>query len=292
MTVFVAFGGNLGDPQAAFRDAAERIGRLPGVASVQASGLYRSRAVGGPADQPDYLNGALRLETSLEPSEMHLCLQEVQRLLGRTDAPPNAPRTIDLDLVLFGSRVVQSASLLVPHPRMHHRWFVLKPLADLNPEARHPVLDRSVREMLATVEADRPKLFLVGEEKERLAEARRAAAARRPDASISDCREIPGGVNFLRIGPFVAGFAFEAGSEAARALGGADWFVLLDGAPERTLVRAAGERRPAVDCRAASPQESVAILERFLDSLRAGEPVETRKGERDVGDERTALDLG
>lgn len=292
MSVFVAFGANLGEPEAAFRDAAERIARLPGVAAVRASPLYRTRAVGGPADQPDYLNGALRVETSLEPGEMHLCLQEVQRLLGRTDSPANAPRTIDLDLVLFGSRIVSTASLLAPHPRMHHRWFVLRPLADLDPHARHPILERSVGDLLATVEARRPKLLLLGEGSERLTAARRAATARRPEARISDCPVFPAGVNFLGIGPFVAGVAFEPGSEGARAAAGADWIVLLDGGTSSRSARVDGERKPAVDCRADSPQESVAILERFLDSLRPGEAVEVRKNERGVGDETAALDRG
>ena len=124
---FVALGSNLGDRERLIRRAAELIGatRLSTIRETEPWGLE---------DQPRFLNAAAEVETELSPRELLDRLLEVELELGRTrDGPRYGPRTIDLDLLLYGDQQIVEAGLQVPHPRMHERAFVLEPLAELNP---------------------------------------------------------------------------------------------------------------------------------------------------------------
>lgn len=138
--VFVGLGANLGDPRATLARALEDLARLPQTRLVAASPLYRSAPVD--ARGPDFLNAVAELSTTLEPRDLLLALQAIEQTHGRERPYRHAPRTLDLDLLLYGQRVIDEPGLTVPHPRLHERAFVLRPLADLAPEFEHPRLGR------------------------------------------------------------------------------------------------------------------------------------------------------
>src|SRR5262245_21219717 len=133
MTVaYVGLGANIGEPRAQIDAAWGAIGRLPQTRAIARSGLYRTAPLGY-ENQPDFLNCVGKLDTTLEPHALLSNLQKIERDLGRVRAFRDAPRTIDLDLLLYGDEIVATHDLVVPHPRMHERAFVLRPLLELDP---------------------------------------------------------------------------------------------------------------------------------------------------------------
>lgn len=136
--VFVGLGANLGDATRAVLDAIGALSRMPGTCRVAASSLYRSAPV--EAIGPDFINAAAELQTTLEPAELLRALQAIEQAGGRERPYRHAPRTLDLDLLLFGQRLLQTLELTLPHPRLHERAFVVRPLLDLDPELVHPRL--------------------------------------------------------------------------------------------------------------------------------------------------------
>jgi 2-amino-4-hydroxy-6-hydroxymethyldihydropteridine diphosphokinase len=142
---YVGVGANLGDRQATIENA---IALLPGVVAV--SELRETEPVGR-VEQPPFLNGDVALETSLSPRELLDTLLAVERALGRERRERWGPRTIDLDLLLYGDVVVAEPGLAVPHPRLHERRFALEPLADLDPELAIPGRGR-VSDLLAELD--------------------------------------------------------------------------------------------------------------------------------------------
>ncbi len=134
---FVAFGANLGDPATAFALAVQRLDALPDTRVVAQSALYRSAPV-GVAGQPDYINAVIALDTTLAPRPLLEALLAIEHEGGRSRAYHMAPRTVDLDLLLYGDAVIDEAGLQVPHPRMHERAFALVPLAEIAAEAVIP----------------------------------------------------------------------------------------------------------------------------------------------------------
>ncbi len=134
---FIALGANLGDPVGQILQALEELARLPDTRLLARSSLYRSRPVGEP-DQPDYVNAVARLGTRLAPRELLAHCLAIEARHGRRRTRRNAPRTLDLDLLLYDGLIMHEPGLTLPHPRMHERAFVLKPLAEIAPAALIP----------------------------------------------------------------------------------------------------------------------------------------------------------
>ena len=140
VTAYIALGANLGDTRAALREAVQALDKLPLTKVRQPSGLYKTAPLdtdsGHEASAPgsDYLNAVVEIETALNACTLLDGLQRLELQAGRERPFRNAPRTLDLDLLLYGSACIESARLAVPHPRMHQRAFVLVPLAEIAPD--------------------------------------------------------------------------------------------------------------------------------------------------------------
>lgn len=150
--VYIAVGSNLGNRASHLKEAEDRLQQVTGVYFKKKSPLYETEPVGGP-EQRKYLNGVWEIETSLEAPALLGRLMEIEKSLGRERKGKNEPRPIDLDILFYGDKVIQNEGLSVPHPRLHERWFVLKPLADLCPDFVHPKKKKTVRELLLKVSA-------------------------------------------------------------------------------------------------------------------------------------------
>jgi 2-amino-4-hydroxy-6-hydroxymethyldihydropteridine diphosphokinase len=134
---FVGIGANLGDPVAQVRSAIAALGALPDTRLVAASSLYRTAPVGYTA-QPDFLNAAVLLETALGARALLAELQRIEAAAGRERSFKNAPRTLDLDLLLYGGETIAAPGLAVPHPGLHERAFALAPVLEIDPDCVIP----------------------------------------------------------------------------------------------------------------------------------------------------------
>ncbi len=145
-TVYIGLGSNVGEREQNLAAAVEQLGAL-GTVTARSS-LYETEPMEVP-NQPWFLNCVVALETDLMPKQLLARLLDIERSLGRkrAAAQPKGPRTIDLDILLFASSVIDTAGLTIPHPAMHQRRFVLEPLAEIAPDARHPVFKRTMREL-------------------------------------------------------------------------------------------------------------------------------------------------
>ena len=150
VTAYVALGSNLEDPQRQLRSGLEALAALPATRVLASSSFYRSAPVGY-VDQPDFFNAVAAIETGLSPRELLEALLAIERRHGRVREFPNAPRTLDLDIVAYGDRTVDEPGLAIPHPRMHQRAFVMVPLAEIAPDAVIPGRG-TVRDLAANVE--------------------------------------------------------------------------------------------------------------------------------------------
>lgn len=148
--VLLGLGANEGDPVAQLSRAVQALSRVVRVGGV--SSVYRSEPVGF-AEQPDFCNVVVRGWTRLEPLALLAAAREVEEALGRRRSFANAPRTMDVDLLAYGDRVMRTEALTLPHPRLHLRGFVLHPLMEVAPEWRHPVLLRTARELLSSADS-------------------------------------------------------------------------------------------------------------------------------------------
>lgn len=134
---FVGLGANLGEPEAQVRRAITALQALPDTRLLATSSLYRSAPV-GVGEQPDFINAVTAIETGLSARALLDELLAIEARFGRRRDFPGAPRTLDLDLLLYGDRVIAEPGLVVPHPHMHQRAFVLAPLAEIAPDAVVP----------------------------------------------------------------------------------------------------------------------------------------------------------
>ena len=146
MKTYLGLGSNIGDREANLLAAVERLAKA-GLRIVRVSPLYETEPVEYTA-QRWFLNQVVEAETRLFPMQLLARVGKIERALGRVRTVAKGPRTIDIDILLYGNEVVRGAKLEIPHPRMHERRFVLAPLTDLAPELRHPITHRTVREML------------------------------------------------------------------------------------------------------------------------------------------------
>lgn len=134
---YIGIGGNLGDAAQQVRKAIAALDGISHTRCVAASSLYRTAPVGY-TDQPDFINAVAELDTALEPHVLLDALQDVENRHGRERSFKDAPRTLDLDVLLYDARTIDDARLIVPHPRMHERAFVLAPLVEIAPDCVIP----------------------------------------------------------------------------------------------------------------------------------------------------------
>ena len=144
-TAYLSLGSNLGKREANLRDAVRHLGELGTVTAV--SSFYETEPVEF-TNQPWFLNIAVELETELMPRQLLSALLKIEREMGRRRLQPKGPRLIDIDILLFESAVINDPKLTVPHPAMHERNFVLKPLTEIAPEVKHPVMKKTAKELL------------------------------------------------------------------------------------------------------------------------------------------------
>lgn len=146
MLVYIGLGSNLENPLQQIKTAINDLQALSGIRVISVSSLYQSPPM-GPADQPDYINAVLSLETALEPHQLLDALQSVEQLHGRVRKRHWGERTLDLDILLYGDKLVDDERLTIPHPGMHERAFVLYPLAEIAPDIEIPGIG-SLQEIL------------------------------------------------------------------------------------------------------------------------------------------------
>lgn len=153
-TVYLGLGANLGKRRETIDAALARLADHPAICVGAVSALIETAPVGGPAGQPNYLNGAAAIETNLDPAALLAELKRIEHDLGRRDGPRWGPRPIDLDILLYGDLALDTPDLTIPHPRLRERRFVLEPLAEIAPDAIDPVTGLAVRALLARLDAD------------------------------------------------------------------------------------------------------------------------------------------
>lgn len=145
--VYAGLGSNLGNKRENIHRAIDRIDACEGICVKEKSGFYNTTPVGGPP-QPDYVNCVIGLETEIEPQTLLKVFKKIEIELGRKPGMRWGQRVIDLDIILFGDRIVNDHDLKIPHERMHERAFVLEPLSEISPDTKHPVSGTSISKLL------------------------------------------------------------------------------------------------------------------------------------------------
>ena len=150
-TVYLSLGSNVGDRKTNLENAIARLGELGAVTAI--SSFYETEPVEFAA-QPWFLNCAVALETEMMPRRLLHSVLAIEQAMGRHRIHPKGPRTLDIDILLFGNSVVDTRELTIPHPALHERRFVLGPLSEIAPEVRHPVYKRTMRELCDALPRD------------------------------------------------------------------------------------------------------------------------------------------
>jgi 2-amino-4-hydroxy-6-hydroxymethyldihydropteridine diphosphokinase len=152
--VYAGLGSNLGNRRRYLVSAIARIDLCRDICVVSKSSFYKTKPLGGPS-QPDYVNCVIELDTEIEP---HILLQEFKRIeleLGRKSGIRWGPRVIDIDILLYGNKVIKDSNLKVPHKSMHERIFVLEPLCEISPDFEHPILRKTIFDLLKELKVSR-----------------------------------------------------------------------------------------------------------------------------------------
>lgn len=149
--VYLALGANLGQREKNIAAALNALQHTKGVSVEAVSSLYETDPVGGPPDQPRFMNAAAKLSTDLAPERLLAVLQQIEFSLGRRRGERWGPREIDLDILLYDNLVTSEDGLTIPHPLMHERRFVMEPLAEIAPKAMHPTLGLTAQEILNSI---------------------------------------------------------------------------------------------------------------------------------------------
>jgi 2-amino-4-hydroxy-6-hydroxymethyldihydropteridine diphosphokinase len=160
-TCLIALGSNLGDREATLADALRELSQLPKTNAVRSSRSYSSAPIGGPTGQNDFLNATTLLETTLEPQPLFNHLIEIEKRFGRKRTERWGARTLDLDLLLYEDRVIETAPLIVPHPRMSFRRFVLAPAAEIAPAMVVPTIGWPIQQLLTHLNMANSQLAIV-----------------------------------------------------------------------------------------------------------------------------------
>jgi 2-amino-4-hydroxy-6-hydroxymethyldihydropteridine diphosphokinase len=148
-TAYLGFGSNLGNRLAFLRGGRDTLVNKAGVELVQTSGVYETEAIGGPPDNPSFLNTVLKIQTSLDPHQLLKSCQMVEDEFGRSRPVRWAPRTLDIDILIYNDLMICEEQLTIPHPGLQERAFVLAPLLEIAPNLKHPLLDQTITELAA-----------------------------------------------------------------------------------------------------------------------------------------------
>lgn len=146
-SAYIALGSNLGRRERNISAALNALETTKEIEVARVSSLYETEPVGGPDDQPRFINAAAHLRTTLSPERLLAVCQQIESSLGRKREVPWGPRSIDLDILIFADEIRSDPELMIPHPLLHERRFVLEPLAEIAPDLVHPTLDQTIRQL-------------------------------------------------------------------------------------------------------------------------------------------------
>jgi 2-amino-4-hydroxy-6-hydroxymethyldihydropteridine diphosphokinase len=192
VTAYIALGSNQGDRRDFLERAIQALQEHSDIEVTQVSSFYETAAVGGSPGQPNFLNAAAEVKTDLAARDLLNAFLDIERILGRVRRERHGPRTIDLDLLLYDDQVIQEPGLTVPHPAMHQRWFVLKPLSEIAPRIIHPLLDATIQDLLEHLGEKLPEALPAEVVKEASAGDLSSGSLRRPRPQEFSRRELVG----------------------------------------------------------------------------------------------------